>query len=458
MLAFLNQFVFGPVLPFFLMGCGLFFFVRLDGFLSPLHAFFAKRKSRKKEPLGDSPFRRAMLSLAGTLGVGNITGVATAIAMGGEGAVFWMWIAALASMPLRFAEITLSVRFRDPSGKPGPFGYLKNGIGRRFRPGTGKTCAVLLALVCLAASFSVGNWVQCHAAAEAMEGVFSFPPLLTGILLAFLTLLCLSGGSKRVGDMAQRLIPPLSVGYLILSLTLIVSKRALIPSVLSDIFHSAFSPRAAFGGSIGGLLRALLSSPALRYGTARGSLSHEAGCGTAPFAHGDSVLPPAVEGLWGLLEVFADTMVLCTMTAFALLLSPAGGEGTMAVIESFRAGLGTLGNAAACFLAGAVFCFAIASVICWGHYGTLCLSYLGFGQKGLKGYGVLFGCACIAGAMSAPSLIWGLSDASISLMTFLNTSCLCLLWREVKAELRTENEKKEKKVAKQKKICYNNGK
>ena len=420
MLSFLNTYCFGPFLPVFLMLSGLFLAIRLDFFplLHPVRCF------RGMLP-GKGEMRPTLLALAGTLGVGNITGVASAIRAGGAGAVFWMWVSSLAASFVKYAEVVLAVRYRCREGAGAPY-YIRDGLGF-------KRLACFFSGVLLVADFTVGCPVQVFAAAEALSFSFGVPALVTGIVMAVLVLFALFGGKSRISDLTAVLIPVLAGLYFVLSAVILIRGAESLPGVFSDIVGSAFSFEAGKAG-VGGFLL----SRALRFGTARGVLSNEAGCGTAPFAHaGAKTKTPAEQGLFGILEVMIDTPLLCTLTALVILLQPgliAAEEGTALAIRAFTEGAGALAGKAV-----AVSCalFAYASVIAWAYYGTEALTFLGIGEKGKKGFLLLSGAFSAVGAVFSPSLIWELSDLSVAVMTILNTSCVLFLSGEVREETRT---------------------
>jgi len=412
MLNFLNERFFGVLLPILLMVAGLFFLVRLRFFLLRhpvriLKAMFGEPGKRR------ASFRAACVALSGTLGVGNIAGVAAAISVGGAGAVFWMWVCAFFAMVIKYVEVVTAMCFRK-EGHGGASYYIEKGLEKRW-------LGVLMAGIILLSSFGIGNIVQSSAAAEALWGSFSVPKFLTGIVFAVLTLLLICGGIERVSKFSSMVIPVLSLGYVILSLAILIVNRALIPDVLRQILSEAFAPGAVLGGGGGYLI-----GRALRYGASRGILSNEAGCGTAAYAHASADNKPVVQGFWGIFEVFVDTVLLCSLTAFVVLtVNPAGGgeNGMELAIRAYS----YMGDWGGDFIAISSAVYALASVVCWSYYGSECLTYLATKRKTRRLYIFLYSATGVLGASMAPSFVWEISDLSVSLMALCNTLCLCLL-------------------------------
>ncbi len=419
MLSFLNAYVFGPLLPVFLICSGLFLSFRLSffPFRHPLRCLRGMLPGKEKGTL-----RPTLLALAGTLGVGNITGVAAATAAGGPGALFWMWISAFAASFVKYAEVVLALKYRRREGAGAPY-YIRDGLGLT-------RLACFFSGVLLLADFTVGCPVQVFAAAEALRFSFGIPPAVTGLVFAALVLLALFGGKERISSLTALLVPVLAAFYVLVSAFILVRGAGDLPEVLRSVFRSAFLPDAGKAG-VGGFLL----SRALRFGTARGVLSNEAGCGTAPFAHAEAKTKvPAEQGLFGILEVMIDTPVLCTLTGLVILLSPepiGSGGGTGLAIRAYAAGAGeTAGKAVALSCA----LFAYASVIAWAYYGTEALTFLGIGEKGKRCYLFLSGAFTAVGALFSPALVWELADLSTAVMTVTNTSCVLLLSGEVRSE------------------------
>ena len=439
MLNFVNRYIIGASVPIVLILGGLFYLIFLR--FRPLRAprEMLRQMLWPTEKQGISPFRSVTMALAGTLGVGNIVGVATAIALGGFGAVFWMWISALAAMILKYAEITLAMAHRrEETGTDGrkeyhggAVYYIRDFFLARGQGTLGVVFSVLFALLCLLDSLSMGCIVQVNAVSGAFAGVFGIPSWACGLTLALLTAAVIVTGARGISRLTELLVPFMSLGYVILSLIVIFRCRERLPWAFARIFSDAFTVTSPLGGVAGFLL-----SDALRYGTMRGLLSNEAGCGTAPFAHAASGNnEPARQGVWGIFEVFVDTILLCTMTALVILLNydavcRYADNGIMMTIRAYAA---VLGPSAGYFLAIAVFLFAYATVICWAHYGLECIEYLRPGKRLVHvGYILLF-CGCtFAGTMIAPQAVWGSADFAIGSMTLMNLFVVCLMAGEVR--------------------------
>ena len=425
--------------PFFLFGTGIFYILRLRGFFL-LHPIRCTRllftKSRTD---GISPFKALTVALAGTLGVGNIVGVASALYLGGPGAVFWMLGSALVAMVLKYAEITLALRHRrmTPDGQSyggAPY-YIRDGLTKAGLPKLGKITATLFALLCLLNAVTMGSLLQINAVAGAMDEGFAVPPLVTGIAVALLTLLTVKGGARRIGALTEKLVPFMTVGFLVACLAVLFLRRARIPAALAAIWPDTVRPVSA-GAGVGGVLL----SPGGQYGVLRGLVSNEAGCGTAPMAHAaaDTDLP-ARQGLFGLVEVFVDTVLLCTVTALCILVSDSGPNayGTDAVRTASAAFSSVLGKPAGGFFALSILFFGVATVLCWAHYGMTCLSYLSSHPSARWIYLVALTASLIVGAVTAPALAWTLADLAIGVMTIFNLAILLLMNKEVAEETAT---------------------
>lgn len=447
---FLNEYVFGVGVPVALIFAGIFFCVRLKffHFLHPLKVIKALKPEASKK--GVSSLGAVSLALAGTLGVGNMVGVASAIALGGFGSIFWMWISALVAMILKYAEIVLAMRHRRFDKEGRPYGaatyYISDGTGGgRFS----RILACVFAVLCIFNAVSMGGMIQVNSAANAISGVFGVPAVLIGVIFAVITLWTAMRGRDGILSVTEKLVPFMTLGFVILSLAVIFiyPERAL--NSFSLIFQNAFKLRSGVGGVAGFLL-----SNAIRYGTMRGILSNEAGCGTAPAAHSVSNCKiPAKQGAWGIFEVFVDTVLLCTLTAIVIISAfdsvghlGESGDFMMMTVGSYTA---LLGGGAGYFIAVAVLLFGLATVLCWGHYGLESVRYLS--GKGYARYIFIFlYCAFVCvGSVIASDFIWAVADLSIGVMTLINVVILIKLNREVKLETelyfgRTRREKKKK--------------
>ena len=423
--------------PILLFGVGLFYILRLRGFYI-LHPIRCVGQLFSYKPKGEiSPFRALTVALAGTLGVGNIVGVASALYFGGPGAVLWMLVSALVAMVLKYAEITLAVRHRRAGSDGQPMGgapyYVEDGLTRAGLPRMGRFLAAVFALLCLVNAVTMGSLLQVNAVAGAMESGFSLPPVVTGIGVAVLAVVTVKGGARRISALTEKLVPLMTVGFLVACVAVLVLRHDRIPEALAVIWQDALHP-ATVGAGMGGFLL----SKGVRYGVMRGLVSNEAGCGTAPMAHAAADIDlPARQGLFGLVEVFVDTVVLCTVTALCILVSDSGpgafGENTVKTAQAAFSSV--LGDWAGWFFAAAMLLFGVATVICWAHYGMTCVNYVG---KGSRAFRILYALALvlstILGSVTAPTLAWMLADGAISLMTLLNLLILLLMHKEVEEE------------------------
>ena len=425
----------GGLLPIGLLMAGVYFLILLRGkpLTSPRRMMEAMRRPTTH---GVSPFRAVTMALAGTLGVGNIVGVANAIAVGGAGAVFWMWISALLAMILKYAEILLAVSHRRTRRDGGRYGgaiyYIRDCFEALGRHRTGMLLAAAFAVLMILNACSMGCVIQVNAVTSALEVAAGVPALLGGLLLLAITLPVILRGSKGISALTEYLVPIMSCGYLILSAAVLCLRWEALPSAFQRIFAEAFSPMGMAGGVLG-----FFTSKAIRVGTMRGLLSNEAGCGTAPTAHACAdTESPAAQGVWGIFEVFVDTIVLCTLTALVILiafprLSDSGTSGVMITVAAYSS---VLGKWAEYFLCAAIFCFGYATVICWAGYGMESIRAVTAKKRYAVLYVLLF-CACIPlGSMAFPNFLWLISDFAIAALTTLNLVVLILLRREIQQE------------------------
>ena len=425
----------GGLIPLFLIGTGAFFLFYL-GFLPLRKPPKMLRAMLSPAPQsGVSPFRAVMLALAGTLGVGNIVGVANALWIGGAGAIFWMWLSALFAMLLKYAEILLAVRHRR-SGKRGFFGgayyYIKDLFERHryFRIAT--LLSSLFALLMILDALCMGCVIQANAIGSALQGVWGIPTWLCGLLLALSLFPVLIKGSHGISTLTEVLVPIMTAGYLLLSGAVLILRREAVGDALFAIFREALHPKEAFGGVMG-----FLTSRALRVGTMRGLLSNEGGCGTSPTAHAcANAKSPADQGIWGIFEVFVDTVVLCTVTALVILVSydqvnPFGGDGVMMTVRAYSL---VLGDWAGVFFAAAILSFGYATILCWSHYGAESLRFLTSKKRYRYLYlGAVTVCVFV-GCIIAPESVWTVADFSLAALTFINLITLLLLRGEIKEE------------------------
>ena len=435
----LNTFIWGVPAMVCIIGVGLYLairthFVQLRKFGCSMKATLGKVMSREKAQAGSiTPFQAVCTALAATVGTGNIAGVAGAIAIGGPGAVFWMWISALLGMGTKFAEVTLAVHFRERNAKGdyvgGPMYYIKNGLGSKWM-----WLAYLYAFFGVCAVFGTGNATQVNTITAAINtaltnyGVLSADSLATsnliiGIVICIVVGLILIGGLKRIGSITEKLVPFMAVLYILLGVGLIVMNISRVPAVFAAIFQGAFNPTAVTGGIVGSFF------VAMQKGVSRGIFSNEAGLGTGSIAHACADTDnPVQQGMFGIFEVFMDTIVICTMTALIILLSgvtiPYGqAAGAELTISGFTA---VYGNWVSIFTAVAMCCFAFSTIIGWGLYGARCAEFL-LGSKILLPFNIAYSLVAIVGATVDLGLIWGISDTFNGFMTVPNLIAVFLL-------------------------------
>ena len=434
----LNQFVWGFPALMLILSVGILLSVRTGWaqirlFPKAIRAFFSSTGQADDEN-GTSPFRALCTALAATVGTGNLAGVAGAIAIGGPGAIFWMWICAILGMATKFAEATLSVRYqvRDQDGSyiGGPMYMVRSGMGSRWQFLAGIYC-----FFGVVAAFGVGSATQINAmlgginsAVSALGGNESkFANLLIGVCMASIAVVVLLGGAKRIGATAAFLVPFASVFYLILCIGVLSVRASAIPSAFCAILEGAFCPQAVTGGVLGSAFQAL------RIGASRGVFTNEAGMGTAGMAHGAArVKHPVQQGLMGIVEVFLDTIVICTMTALVILCSgipvPYGQDlGVQITTDAFSR---VYGSWVAVPLAFALCCFAIATVLGWGLYGARCAEFL-FGKNVWKPFALLQGASIVLGAVLSTGTVWSLSETANGLMAIPNLIVLIYLSPEL---------------------------
>lgn len=380
-----------------------------------------------------TPFQAVCTALAATVGTGNIAGVAGAIAIGGPGAVFWMWISALLGMCTKFAEVTLAMHFRERNAQGdyvgGPMYYIKNGLSRRWY-----WLAVLYSVFGVFTVFGTGNATQVNTITASINTALSSYGMLPadavtlcrwiiGVAIALILMLVLLGGIKRIGRVTERLVPFMALLYVALALGVVVLNAGRIPAVLGAIVTGAFSPMAVTGGIVGSFFTSM------QKGVARGIFSNEAGLGTGSIAHACAdTQEPVRQGLFGIFEVFADTIVICTLTALVILLSgvpvsygqAAGAELT---ISGFVA---TYGNWVTIFTAVAMCCFAFSTIIGWGLYGARCVEFL-FSSRAIAPFMVVYSLVAILGATADLGLLWSIAETFNGLMSIPNLIALFLL-------------------------------
>lgn len=435
----INDFIWGVPAMICIIGVGLYLSIRTR-FLQIRKFGYAiqttiGRMFRKKEASDGAltPFQAVCTALAATVGTGNIAGVAGAIAIGGPGAVFWMWISAILGMCTKFFEVTLAVHFRERNAEGdlvgGPMYYIKNGLGKNWR-----WLAYLFAGFGVLTVFGTGNATQVNTITTAIDSALlnyhvistdTVPVMnwIIGIAITFLVGLILLGGVKRIGQVTERLVPFMAVLYIVLALGVVVFHFQNIPAVFASIFEGAFHPSAVTGGVIGSFFLSM------KKGVSRGIFSNEAGLGTGSIAHACAdTRKPVKQGLFGIFEVFADTIVICTLTALVILCSgvsvPYGeAAGAELTIAGFTA---TYGNWVSVFTAVAMCCFAFSTILGWGLYGARCIEFL-FDAKVIKPFMVAYSLVAILGATVELGLLWSIAETFNGLMAIPNLIAVFLL-------------------------------
>lgn len=433
----INGAVWGPPMLVLLVTTGVWMTIRTGFFqISRLGHWWSRTvgsifsDSYVTEHTGDrsiSQFQSLCTALASTVGTGNIVGVAGAVTVGGPGAVFWMWAIAFFSMMTEYAENVLGIYYRRKNEKGewagGAMYYLRDGLGaKKGCRQIGKVLAGLFALFCFMASFGIGNMTQANAIAANLASGFRIPPWLTGVVLMSLAGLVIAGGLKRIAAVTERLVPFMVVIYMAGTAMIFLSNISHAGEIFSSIFRGAFGIQAAGGGFLGAGMR-----KAVVMGMKRGVFSNEAGLGSSVMVHASSnVKEPVQQGMWGIFEVFADTMAVCTLTAFAILSSGlidldtgavAGGYRPASLVSAaFGLAFGPMGSR---FVAAAVLLFAFSTILGWSHYGAAACEYL-FGREAVGIYRAAFIAAVCAGAMMSENLSWDIADTLNGLMALPN--------------------------------------
>ena len=418
-----NSVVWGPAMLILLLGTGVFLTIGLRGITITRipYAFGQLLKGRKGTGEGEiSPFNALMTALSSTVGTGNIAGVATAIGIGGPGALFWMWCTALVGMATKYAEAVLAVNYRetDSEGKKvgGPMYYIKNGLGNRWKP-----LAFLFALFGSLAGFGLANTVQSNTVSQVLHNNFNIPTLFSGLVMAFMVALVLLGGIKRIAQVAGKLVPLMTVIYLLATAIILVMHMADIPTALALIVDSAFNGTAATGGFAGATVML-----ALRMGVSRGIFSNESGLGSAPIAHAAAETnSPVRQGTIAMLGTFIDTLIICTMTGLVLIVSGAWNtdlEGAAMTLMVFDSALPFGGN----ILSLCIALFAFTTMLGWSYYGERCAQFL-LGPKVVLPFRVLWVIGVFIGTQMSLGLVWKMSDALNGMMAIPNLLALLLL-------------------------------
>jgi len=440
----INSFVWGPVMLALLVGTGVYFTFRI-GFPQLAHfghamkntlgKVFVKTTAGKGEM---TPFQAVSTALASTVGTGNIAGVTGAIILGGPGAVLWMWISAFFGMCTKFCEVTLALKYRERNAEGdwvgGPMYYIKNGLGAKW-----KWLGVLFAFFGALCAFGIGNLTQINSIASTVCNVAQvFTPnvlseqtlfiiaLVTGIVVAAFAAVTLIGGVSRIGQVTERMVPFMAVVYIVCSLVVVIVNIKTLPSTLATIFKGAFNPQAAVGGIAG-----FTVMNGIKRGVARGVFSNEAGLGSAPMAHASSSeTNPVKQGLYGIFEVFVDTIVVCTLTALVVLQTGVADFGNKDVAGSQTTVLGFQSvygdKIGSVILALGLFLFASSTILGWALYGVRCAEFL-FGPKVIRPYEILFCIVVVIGSITELPLVWDIADTLNGLMAIPNLIALLAL-------------------------------
>lgn len=418
-----NSWAWGPLMLALLLGTGLYLTLGLR-FLPirklPAGIRLLLRGGRGQGPGDISPFGALMTSLSATVGTGNIAGVATAIALGGPGALFWMWVTALLGMGIKYAEALCAVRFRETDGQGhfsgGPMYYIKNGLHKRWH-----WLGVAFAIFGSLAGFGIANTVQSHSVSEVLLESFSVPPLVTGVALMALVGAVILGGIRRIAVVASWLVPFMAVAYVLMALTVIVLNIGEVPSALHTIVTSALTPTAATGGFAGATVWA-----ALRFGVARGIFSNEAGLGSAPIAHAAArTNQPVEQGMIAMLGTFIDTLLICTMTGLVIVIMdvwPSGISGANLTASAFSSAL----PGGDYIVAVGLCIFAFTTMIGWSFYGERCMVFL-FGTKAITPFRMAWVLAIPVGTLMDLELVWLIADTLNAFMAIPNLIALLLL-------------------------------
>ena len=434
-----NNFIWGVPAMICIIGVGLYLsirtrFLQIRKFPYSMKVTLGRMMKKKEASDGAlTPFQAVCTALAATVGTGNVAGVAGAIAIGGPGAVFWMWISALLGMCTKFAEVTLAVHFRETNAQGdlvgGPMYYIKNGLDKKWH-----FLAYLFAAFGVLAVFGTGNATQVNTITTAIDSAlnsFNALPadavklvnLIIGVALAIIIALILIGGIKRIGNVTSKLVPFMAIMYIVLALGVIIFHIKSVPAVFASIIEGAFNPASVTGGVVGSFFMSM------KKGVSRGIFSNEAGLGTGSIAHACAdTKKPVKQGFFGIFEVFVDTIIICTMTALVILCSgvpvnygeAAGAELT---ISGFTA---VYGNWVSIFTAVAMCCFAFSTIIGWGLYGTRCIEFL-FGSRSNKPFMVLYSLTAIVGATMNLGLMWSIAETFNGLMVIPNLIAVFLL-------------------------------
>ena len=424
-LSTLSGWVWGPVMLILLLGTGVYLTLGLRGIpqrklFYGFSMMFAGRK-QTNEPGDITPFQALATALAATVGTGNIAGVATAIHLGGPGAIFWMWMTALVGMATKYSEAVLAVKYRETNERGehvgGPMYYISNGLGKKW-----KWLGLAFAFFAMIAAFGIGNTVQSNSVAQVFSQSLDVPTWITGLVMAVAVFLVIIGGVKRLAKVTEKLVPFMAIVYVLGALVILLIHAPAIPNALALIVSDAFTGTAATGGFAGaGVMMAI------RFGVARGIFSNEAGLGSAPIAHAAArTNSPVQQGVVAMLGTFIDTIVICTMTALVIIATgvwDTGATGAQLSALAFNTGLPGPGDWVVSF--GLVI-FAFSTLLAWSYYGERCAEYL-FGSRVVMPYRIAWVLAVFVGAIANLGFIWLVADIMNALMAIPNLIALLLL-------------------------------
>mgnify|MGYP000400896057 FL=1 len=423
----INGIVWGPAMLALLAGTGLYLTLGLK--LTPqrklFYGFSMLWRGRKSSDEGDiSPFNALMTALSATVGTGNIAGVATAVFLGGPGALFWMWVIALVGMATKFCEAVLAVRYREKDARGnhvgGPMYYIKNGLGEKW-----KWLGMLFAIFGMLAGFGIGNTIQSNSVADALSSSFNIPKLATGIIIAVLVALVLLGGIKRIGEVAGKLVPIMAIFYVGGGLIILILHADKIPEAFSQIFYYAFNPSAAAGGFAGATVWM-----AMRFGIARGVFSNEAGLGSAPIAHAAAQTNnPIRQGTIAMLGTFIDTIIICSITGLVIMVTGAWTSGENgAPLSALAFSQGLPGSWGQYIVSIGLAVFAFTTIIGWSFYSEKCTQFL-FGERSNLPFRLLWIIAIPLGTLPGIDLnsLWLVADTLNAMMAIPNLIALLLL-------------------------------
>lgn len=431
----INSYLSGSLVPIALTLYAIFFLMKLR--VAPIIHFKSMLKGiqKNKHNGGSSAIRAVIFALAGTLGVGNIVGVASAIVLGGAGSVFWMWVSAFLAMILKYSEVVLAIlhrRLRAGEYYGGAMYYMLDFFTSCKKKGIGYVYTLIFVFLCLCNGISMGCMIQSNAIIESSSAVLPVSKITIGIALCIISIIVFLFNGKKIFSLCEKLVPLVSILYILMSgIVIFLNSDKLIP-VLNDIIYDAFTFESAGAGFVG-----FLVSRSLRFGTIRGLFSNEAGCGTAPIAHATSNTDcPSEQGFLGIVEVFVDTIVVCTMTAFVILTNKEvaflyADNPIMVVFSSFEVTFGQVGNVLLCI---SIFLFALATIICWGYYGKECIYFIVKNKSIEKIYYIVYTLFILGGAILPIDFMWEIADFAVGSMTVMNLIILGFMSPEIEAE------------------------